>query len=221
MRRASPGSDSPSVDVVPPFGNAPSATTTIEKCRPAAIARLDLVADLLDVVRDLGNENDVGRAGDARVQRDEPGVAAHHLHHDHAVVTLGGRVQLVDRLERRVDRGVEAERRDRAADVVVDRLRHADDLHSLVAELLRDGQRPVAADRDDRVDSEPRRVFDQLVGAILAHDRAVGLHARVVKRVAAVRRAENRAAQVGDAAHRFRGSAESLRPRPSVRRSRA
>src|SRR6185312_11476076 len=35
-RRDSPGSDSPISVTVPPLGNAPSATTTIEKCRPAA-----------------------------------------------------------------------------------------------------------------------------------------------------------------------------------------
>ena len=52
-------------------------------------------------------------------------------------------------------------------DVVVDRLRHADDLHALVAEALGDRQRAVAADRDHRVDAERLRAGDQLVGAVL------------------------------------------------------
>ena len=34
-RRDSPGSESPISETRPPFGNAPSATTTMEKCRPA------------------------------------------------------------------------------------------------------------------------------------------------------------------------------------------
>ena len=63
-RLASPGSDSPIIDTVPPLGNAPSATTTIEKCRPARSRASDLVAHLLEIVRDLGNQNHVGRAGE-------------------------------------------------------------------------------------------------------------------------------------------------------------
>ena len=45
-----------------------------------------------------------------------------------AVVRLGGGVQPVDRLHRDVDRGVEAEGEVGGAEVVVDRLRHADDV---------------------------------------------------------------------------------------------
>ena len=57
----------------------------------------------------------------------QPGVAAHHLHHHHPVVRLGGGVQPVDRVRRGLHRGVEPERQLRGGEVVVDRLRHADD----------------------------------------------------------------------------------------------
>ena len=43
---------------------------------------------------------DVGAAGQAGVQRDPAGVAAHHLDDQRAVVRLGRRVQPVDRLDR-------------------------------------------------------------------------------------------------------------------------
>ena len=57
----------------------------------------------------------------------QPGVATHHLDDHHAVVALGRRVQPVDRIGRDLHRGVEAEREVGRRQVVVDRLRHADD----------------------------------------------------------------------------------------------
>ena len=126
-RGASPGSDSPMMRLLPAHRECALGHHHDGEMPSRRIALADLLADLVDVVRNLRNQDDVGGAGEAAVQRDEPGVAAHHLHHDHAVVALGGGVQLVDRLDRRIDRRVEPERGDRAADVVVDRLRHADD----------------------------------------------------------------------------------------------
>ena len=82
---------------------------------PAPLPLHDRLANLVEVVRDLGDQDHVHRAREPGVQRDEPRVAPHHLHHDHAIVRLGGRVQLVDRLHRRRHGGVESERRDRAA----------------------------------------------------------------------------------------------------------
>ena len=75
----------------------------------------------------LGDQDHVGAAGDAADDRDPARVPAHHLEHHHAVVRLGGRVQPVDRLGADVDRGVEAEGVVGAREVVVDRLRDADD----------------------------------------------------------------------------------------------
>ena len=79
----------------------------------------------------LRDQDDVGAAGQAGVQRDPAGVPAHHLDDQRAVVRLGGGVQPVDRLHRDVDRGVEAERVVGGVEVVVDRLGHADDVDAL------------------------------------------------------------------------------------------
>ena len=116
-------------------------------------ARLHPRADVLDVEGLLGDQHHAGAAGDAGVQRDPAGVAAHHLDDQHAVVRLGGRVQAVDRLGGDVDRGVEAEREVGAGQVVVDRLGHADDVDAEVGELGRHAERVLAADRDQRVDA--------------------------------------------------------------------
>ncbi len=93
----------------------------------AVEAAADQLADPLEVERQLGDQDHVGAAGEPGVEGDPAGVAAHHLDDQHPVVAVGGRVEAVDRLHRDVDRGVEAEGVVGGAEVVVDRLRHADD----------------------------------------------------------------------------------------------
>ena len=75
----------------------------------AGVPSRDLAARVLDGDRMLGNEDDVGAAGDPAHDGDPAGVPAHDLDHHHAVVRLGGRVQPVDRLGADPHRRVEAE----------------------------------------------------------------------------------------------------------------
>ena len=89
------------------------------------VAAPDPVAHLVHVERPLGHEDRVGAAGHAAVGGDPARVAAHHLHHHHPVVRLGGGVQPVDRVGGDLHGGVEAEGEVGARQVVVDRLRHA------------------------------------------------------------------------------------------------
>ena len=130
----------------------------------------DQLADLLEVEGLLRDQDHVGAAGEPGVEGDPAGVAAHHLDDQHPVVAVGGRVQAVDRLHRDVDRGVEAEGVVGGAEVVVDRLRHADDLDAvLVVEARRRAQRVLAADRDQPVDAGGLQVLgDPLRAAVLA-----------------------------------------------------
>ena len=129
------------------------------------VAAADELADPLDVEGLLRDQDQVGAAGEPGVEGDPAGVAAHHLDDQHPVVAVGGRVQAVDRLHRDVDRGVEAEGVVGGAEVVVDRLRHADDLQAVLLVQARGGaQRVLAADRDQPVDAgrlqvlgDPRR----------------------------------------------------------------
>src|SRR5690606_11454684 len=112
----------------------------------------DPFADVVDVERTLGDQDHRGTAGNPGVGRDPPAVATHHLHDEHAVVTLGGGVQAVDRVGRDLHGRVEAERDVGALDVVVDRLRHTDHVQAvLVVEHARHGQRTVATDHDQSV----------------------------------------------------------------------
>src|SRR5207237_6319105 len=92
-----------------------------------AVAAVDLVADDVVVDGDLGDEDHVRAAGDPTVHGDPAGVAAHYLDDHDAVVRLGRRMQAVDRLCADRDGRIEAEGVVGPGEIVVDRLRHADD----------------------------------------------------------------------------------------------
>src|SRR5690606_24264881 len=63
---------------------------------PAPAAVFDLGADGIQVVGNLGDQDDIGPAGNPGFQGDPAGVAANQLDHHHPVVTLGGGVQAVN-----------------------------------------------------------------------------------------------------------------------------
>jgi hypothetical protein len=122
-------------------------------------------ADLVDVEGTLRDQDHVGAARDAGVQRDPSGVAAHHLADQDPVVALRRRVEAVDGLARDAEGGVEPEGDVGAAEVVVDRLRDAQDRGTVAVELVGGAERVLAADRDQAVDLE---VGERLPGAFRA-----------------------------------------------------
>ena len=147
-----------------------------------------------EVERDLRNEDHVCAAGDARVERDPARVSSHHLDHHHAAMRFRGGVQAVDRVGREADRRIEAEGQ-RPHDVVVDGLGHAHDRNPELDEAMGNGERAVAADDDQRVEREAPDRRQAPVREIDAAIRCEGGR----ERVAAVGRAENRAAHAEDA----------------------
>ena len=132
--------------------------------------------------------------------RDPAGVAAHDLDDHDALVRLGRAVQAVDGLGGDRHGRVEAERRLRVRQIVVDRLGHADDGHALREEAARDAERAVAADGDERVGLHLLEPLHDLIGDVHRHLLAVARDDEL-ERVALVDGAEDRAAEVGDAAH--------------------
>ena len=73
------------------------------------------------------------------------------------------RVQPIDGVGREADRRVEPERVRRPDDVVVDRLGDADERDAHLRELVRDRQRAVAAEHDERVEPHPVEHLDDAV----------------------------------------------------------
>ena len=176
-----------------PNSSSPPVTTSIDallrhralrhdddrEVAPARVPALDQPADVLDVERPLGDQDHVGAAGQPGVERDPAGVPPHHLHDHHAVVRLGRRVEAVDRIGGDLHGGVEAEGHVRAGEVVVDRLRHADDREAVLAVEARGrAERVLAADRDQAVDPKRlERAADQ-VGPVVALERVRARGAR-------------------------------------------
>ena len=136
-RRTWPNSSSSPVcsSIVPSFGVAPSAATTIEKFAPCWWRCLSRSQTSSMSNGSSGIKMMSAPPAMPGVRRDPTRVPAHHLDDHHPVVALGGGVQAVDRVGRGLHRGVEAEGEVGRREVVVDRLRHADDVHAVVAEL--------------------------------------------------------------------------------------
>ena len=135
------------------------------------MAALDQATDIVDVERDLGDQDDVGAASDPGMQRDPAGVTSHDLDHEDPVVALGGGVEPVDRLTGHVQRGVEPECDVGGAEVIVDRLRHADHVHAFCVQPVSSPERVLAPDRDQAIEAiSPERGAD-LLDAFLALER--------------------------------------------------
>src|SRR5574337_432334 len=167
--------------------------------RPALVglARAAMLDHGIEVVRDLGQQDHVGRAGEAAVQRDPAGVASHRLGDHHPAVAARGGFEPVERLGDDRDRAVEAEAQVGVAQVVVDRLGNADHRQAERVHPVGDLHRAVAADRDQRIELQVVARVGEHLGR---HVGAAG--AEVMERVAAVVRAQHRPALRDDACYR-------------------
>src|SRR5678816_480805 len=105
-------------------------------------------------------------------------------------------MQSVDRQGREVDRRIESEAARRPHNVVVDRLGNADERNPLLVELVRDRQRTVATDADERIQFHLLEHLDNTIGVI---EGALRRGDRLGERISAVDGAEDRSAQTQDA----------------------
>ena len=133
-------------------------------------AAADELFDRILMEGDLGDQDHVRSAGDARGERDPSRIAPHHLADHHAVMTVRCRMQPIDRFGRRIDCREEPEGDLRAIQVVIDRLWDADDIDASLHERRRTLHRTIAADDDERIDSVLANVVDACCGDI-AEDR--------------------------------------------------
>ena len=123
-------------------------------------------------------------------------------------------MQAIDRIGGETDRSVETETAGRAVDVVVDRLRDPDERNPLLVELVRDRERAVTTDADQRIEPHLLEHFHDAVGVV---ERALWRDDRLGKRIAAVDGAEDGAAEAQDTGHVLRRElARSLRIDQSI-----
>ena len=107
---------------------------------------------LVDIERPLRNENRIGTACDSAVQRDPACIPPHDLDDHDAVVRLGRSMHAVNRFAHNVASRIESERVVGAPQVIVDRFRNANYVHTLFMQFLGDRQRVIASNGDQSID---------------------------------------------------------------------
>src|SRR5437868_9973006 len=107
----------------------------------------DFVANAFVIERNLRNQNRVGAARKSRIDGDPTGISPHDLENHYAAVALRRAVQAIDGIGRTSNGRIEAKRHHRRRQIVIDRLRDADNRDSMLEHLLRDRQRAITADR--------------------------------------------------------------------------
>ena len=107
---------------------APSATTTMLNRLPARARSRMASATRSAVVRDFGDEDHVGAAGDPGAQSQPAGTVAHHLDDNNSLVARGRGMQPVDGLRGNAQCRVETNGYVGLGDVVIDGLGQGDDV---------------------------------------------------------------------------------------------
>src|SRR4029079_4542567 len=115
------------------------------------LTRFDHARDFVEIEWNFGNQNNIGAACDAAVQRDPAGVATHYFDHHDSPVTRRRGVHPIERVHYDCDSRIESERRRSGFDIVVDCLRNANAINAGFLQLLRGHHRPIATDNDQRL----------------------------------------------------------------------
>jgi hypothetical protein len=87
------------------------------------LTRFDHPRYIVVIEWNFGNQNDIGAARDAAMQRDSTRVPSHDFDNDDPPVTRRGGMQPVEGVHHHINGRIESERRRRRFEIVVDRLR--------------------------------------------------------------------------------------------------
>ncbi len=110
------------------------------------------------------------------------------------MVALRRRLQPVQRLRCGIDSCIEAEGHIGSGQVVINRLRHANNLRSHADQLMSNGHRAIAPCHNERINLHFLQAFERVLGSIHYLDGPIRFFDRYGKRAAPIRRAENSAA---------------------------
>src|SRR5439155_5319294 len=161
------------------------------------LARLDHAGHLVEIEWDFRNQNNVCSSGDAAVQRDPAGMATHYFDHHDSPVTGCRSMHPIERVHYDSDSRVESECCRSGLEVVVDGFGNPDAIDASLLQLLRRDHRTIAADNDQR---PYLKLIQYLLGTcndVLRHNRPIA-GADFGNKMAAIRRADDRAAQRHD-----------------------
>ena len=175
----------------------------VAEAHAVLVAGLNLAGDSFGMIRDFRDDADVRAAGNGRVQRNPTCITSHHLHDEDAVVTLGGRHQLIDGLRGDLHCRLETEGEVRTRQVVVDGLGHAHHRDADIEKIQGDALRAVTADIDDGVEAHVLETFLHELRTVLHLPTTIGLPHREMERAALVGGLDDGAAFHMDAGDRL------------------
>src|SRR5262249_20195686 len=164
-----------------------------------AFTHHDRVDDFRRIVRDLGNQDNVCTACNSGVGCNPACVPSHDLDDDDSSMALSSRVQFVESVASGTHSSVEAKSGGRASNIVINSLRDADERNALLIESFCDGQRAVAADHDERIQTKMAEIRNDPVGEIAFDSRPFVVEYRVGKRICSIGSAQNGAAEMKNA----------------------
>ena len=101
-----------------------------------SVSLFDRFHNLIDIVRDLRDQDDIRAARDACVKRKPSDLVSHDLHDEDASVGTRCCVDIIDALCRDINRALEAEGHVGSPEVVVDRLGKCDHVETFFAEKV-------------------------------------------------------------------------------------
>ncbi len=184
------------IDGLGTFGNDDN------RIHPAfAVPGADLGGHLVHVKGNFGDQDGLGGACNAGMQRDPAGIAAHDLDHHHPLVAFGSAMQAIQTLRCKADGRIETEGGEGLVQVVVDRLGHTHHPQPLLVQGIGNGQRAIATNRNQCVDLLPGKKRQDVPRKIHVLRRAIGHFHRKMQGIALVGGAEDGAAKVSDATH--------------------
>src|SRR5688572_24210950 len=146
--------------------------------------------------RMLRYEDQVRLARDSRPQREMPRVPAHHFNNLHPTVRTRRCTRTLDHFRNIAQRSVKPECVVSEREILVDRLRHANDANSALGQLRSHTHRVFTAANNECLEFQPLDILDDLLRTIL--HRAFCAH--LLERIRA-RRAEIRATIAIPTAH--------------------
>ncbi|EKD33862.1 MAG: hypothetical protein ACD_75C02569G0001, partial [uncultured bacterium] len=151
-----------------------------------------LFAHFFHVEGNFRDENHIGPAGNAGIQGNPSGVAAHDFDHHDPVMGFRRGMKLIQGFGGGGYRGIEAEGTIRLLQVVVDGFRHTDHRHSLEGEFMGDIETPVAPDGDVAIKAHSVEIPQDLVRYVDYLNFSGQILYRSGKRIALTGRAKDR-----------------------------
>ena len=133
------------------FGDSALCHDDDREAGSSLVSVLDRIDDLVDIIRDLRQQDDICAGSHACIEGKPADLVAHDLNNEDAAVGAGRRMDLVNSSRCNIHRALETEGHIRAPEVIVDRLGKRDDIQAFLGETVSRLGGAVASEHDKAV----------------------------------------------------------------------